>query len=115
MKATFVELPSFQRLRAEYFDDASFRALQEELMKDPEAGDVIKGTGGLRKVRYADDRRGKGKRSGLRVIYFWKNTDDQFWLFTVYDKDEASDLTPAQCRLLKQRLEAEIKARSAEK
>lgn len=115
MKATFVELPSFQRLRAEYFDDASFRALQGELMKDPEAGDVIKGTGGLRKVRYADDRRGKGKRSGLRVIYFWKNADDQFWLFTVYDKDEASDLTPAQCRLLKQRLEAEIKARSAEK
>lgn len=115
MKATFIELPAFQRLRAEYFDDASFRELQEELMKDPEAGDVIKGTGGLRKVRYADERRGKGKRGGLRVIYFWKDADDQFWLFTVYDKDEANDLTPAQCKLLKQRLEAEIKARSAEK
>ncbi|WP_307722094.1 helix-turn-helix domain-containing protein [Pseudoduganella albidiflava] len=68
MKATFIELPSFQRLRAEYFDDDAFRALQSELMKNPEAGDVIKGTGGLRKIRYADERRGKGKRGGLRVI-----------------------------------------------
>lgn len=113
MKATFIELPAFQRLRAEYFDDAAFRELQEELMKNPEAGDVIKSTGGLRKIRFADERRGKGKRGGLRVIYFWKDEDEQFWLFTVYDKDEADDLTPAQCKLLKQRLEAEIKARSA--
>ncbi len=115
MKATFIELPAFQRLRAEYLDDAAYRQLQEELMKNPEAGDVIKGTGGLRKVRYADERRGKGKRGGLRVIYFWKDADDQFWLFTLYDKDEADDLTPAQSKLLKQRLDAEIKARSAEK
>jgi len=115
MKATFIELPAFQRVRAEYFDDASFKALQIELMKNPEAGDVIKGTGGLRKVRYADEKRGKGKRGGLRVIYFWKDSDDQFWLFTVYDKDEADDLTAEQRKMLKQRLEAEIKARSAKK
>lgn len=113
MKATFIELPSFQRLRAEYFDDDAFRALQSELMKNPEAGDVIKGTGGLRKIRYADERRGKGKRGGLRVIYFWKDAEGQFWLFTVYDKDEAHDLTPDQCKMLKQRLESEIKARRA--
>lgn len=115
MKATFIELPPFQRLRAEYLDDAAYRELQEELMKNPEAGDVIKGTGGLRKVRYADEKRGKGKRGGLRVIYFWKDADDQFWLFTVYDKDEADDLTADQRKMLKQRLDAEIKARSAEK
>lgn len=115
MKATFIELPAFQRMRDEYFDDASFKELQSELMKDPEAGDVIKGTGGLRKVRYADERRGKGKRGGLRVIYFWKDAEDQFWLFTVYGKDEADDLTPDQRKMLKQRLESEIKARSATK
>ena len=115
MKATFIELPAFQRVRAEYFDDASFKALQIELMKNPDAGDVIKGTGGLRKVRYADEKRGKGKRGGLRVIYFWKDSDDQFWLFTVYDKDEADDLTAEQRKMLKQRLEAEIKVRSAKK
>lgn len=69
MRASFIELPPFQRLRDEYFDDASFREFQLTLMKDPEARDVIKGTGGLRKIRYADERRGKGKRGGLRVIY----------------------------------------------
>lgn len=115
MKATFIELPPFQRLRDAYFDDESFKELQNELMENPQAGDVIQGTGGLRKVRYADERRGKGRRGGLRVIYFWKDADDQFWLFTVYDKDEADDLTADQRRMLKQRLQSEIKARSAEK
>lgn len=115
MRASFIELPPFQRLRDEYFDDASFREFQLTLMKDPEAGDLIKGTGGLRKIRYADERRGKGKRGGLRVIYFDKDANDQFWLFTVYDKDEADDLTPDQRKMLKQRLEAELKARGTKK
>jgi hypothetical protein len=113
MRATFVELPPFERLRERYLGDALFKALQEQMMKDPDAGDVISGTGGLRKLRFADERWGKGKRGGLRVIYFWKVADDQFWLFTVYDKDEASDLSPEQRKALKHRLEAEIKARSA--
>lgn len=113
MNATFVELPPFQRVRDAYLDDTAFKALQSELMKNPEAGDVIQGTGGLRKLRYADERRGKGKRGGLRVIYFWKDAADQFWLFTVYDKDEADDLSPKQRDMLRQRLQLEIKARSS--
>jgi len=113
MRATFIELPPFQRVRETYFDDESFKALQNKLMKNPDAGDVIQGTGGLRKIRYADWRRGKGKRGGLRVIYFWKDADDQFWLFTVYDKDEAEDLTADQRKALKQRLVWEIDMRSA--
>lgn len=112
MQATFVELPPFQRVRNDYFDDASFRDFQNVLMKDPDAGDVIKGTGGLRKIRYADERRGKGKWGGLRVIYYWKNADDQFWLFTVYDKDQADDLTAEQRKTLKKVLELELQARS---
>lgn len=111
MKALFVELPAFERLRETYFNEASLNALQYQLMNNPEAGDVIRGTGGLRKIRCADRRRGKGKRSGLRVIYFGSPLDEQFWLFTVYDKDEATDLTPDQCRALKLRLESEILAR----
>lgn len=111
MRATFIELPPFQRMRATYFDDASFRELQIELMHNPLAGDVIRDTGGLRKLRFGDPRRGKGKRSGLRVIYFWKDAHDQFWLFTVYDKDEAADLSPDQRKILKALLDAEIKAR----
>ena len=74
MKAVFIELPSFERHRANYLDDDDFRGLQNLLMLQPEAGDSIPGTGGLRKLRFADARRGKGKRGGLRVIYYWWDT-----------------------------------------
>lgn len=111
MKAVFVELPAFERYRADYLDDEAFRALQDELMKNPSAGDVIEGTGGLRKVRFADGRRGKGKRGGLRIIYFWWDGKNQFWLFTLYGKDEAADLTPAQRAQLKVMLKAELEVR----
>ena len=50
------------------------------MLKDPEAGDVITGTGGLRKLRHGDATRGKGKRGGLRIIYFWWELKKQFWL-----------------------------------
>ncbi|MGC2029051.1 MAG: hypothetical protein WA642_03460 [Steroidobacteraceae bacterium] len=70
MRALFIELPAFARLRNEYLDDKSSRAMQNAMMDDPSAGDVIQETGGLRKLRWTDKRRGKGKRGGLRVIYF---------------------------------------------
>jgi len=111
MQAVFVELPAFSRHRAEYLNDEGFRELQDALMKAPEAGDLIEGTGGLRKLRHADPRRGKGKRGGLRVIYYWWDGGPQFWLFTVYDKDEMADLTPKDKKALKQMLNTEIKAR----
>ena len=72
MKAIFVELPAFERHRAKYPDDDQFRALQAALMKQPTAGDVIKDTGGLRKLRFAGKRRGKGKSGTLRIIYYWR-------------------------------------------
>ena len=112
MKATFVELPAFARHRARYLDDEAFRALQSLLMTHPERGDVIQNTGGLRKIRFGDPRRGKGKRGGLRVIYYWWPSGMQFWLFTLYDKDEMDDLTPDQRRALKAALEAELAARN---
>ncbi|MDN5924503.1 MAG: hypothetical protein L0H70_05835 [Xanthomonadales bacterium] len=111
MQAVFVELPSFARHRAEYLDDTGFQVLQAELMADPQAGDVIKDRGGLRKLRQVDPRRGKGKRGGLRVIYYWWLAGAQFWLFTLYDKDEAIDLTPTHRSTLAQLLKAELKAR----
>ena len=111
MKALFVELPPFARFRADYLDDEGFRSLQTLLMKNPDAGDVIEGTGGLRKLRYGDARRGKGKRGGLRVIYYWWTAGRQFWLFTLYDKDEADDLSAKEKKLLKDLLKAELEAR----
>ena len=111
MKAVFVELPAFARHRAEYLDDEAFRALENLLMKHPEAGDPIPGTGGLRKMRFADKRRGKGKRGGLRIIYYWWDAGFQFWLFTLYDKDEMSDLTPQQRKALRELIKTELDAR----
>lgn len=111
MKAVFVELPAFERHRQAYLDDEGFLYLQNLLIREPEAGEVIPGTGGLRKLRFPDTRRNKGKRSGLRVIYYWWNSGSQFWLFTVYDKDEMTDLTPQQRNVLKEMLKAELSAR----
>jgi hypothetical protein len=111
MKALFVELPAFSRYRADYLADDAFRAFQSALLKNPEAGDVVEGTGGLRKVRHADPRRGKGKSGGLRVIYFWWEPGRQFWLFTLYDKDEMDDLSPKERKALRDMLKRELEAR----
>ncbi|MEO7742011.1 MAG: hypothetical protein ABIR98_03650 [Usitatibacter sp.] len=111
MQALFVELPAFDRNRSNYLDDEAFRRLQHELLENPDSGDVIPGTGGLRKVRFADARRGKGKRGGLRIIYFWWKQGCQCWFFALYDKDEFDDLSQKQKRILKGMLEAELEAR----
>lgn len=112
MDALFIELPVFQKHRNDYLDDELFRSFQLELLKNPETGDLVEGMGGLRKVRFSDQRRGKGKRSGLRVIYYWWSGFDQFWLFTVYSKNEQDDLSPSQKKLFRQTLDSEINTRS---
>ncbi|MGC5703725.1 toxin [Pseudomonas sp. NFXW11] len=113
MNALFIELPAFQRHRKDFLDDELFCELQIELLRHPHAGDLIQGTGGLRKMRFVDDRRHKGKRGGLRVIYYWWSGAAQFWLFTLFDKDQMDDLQPQQRQRLKQLLEYEIEARKA--
>ena len=107
MFASFIELPPFERHREKYLDDGAFRLLQLHLMENPVAGDTIAGTGGLRKLRWSDENRGKGKRGGIRIIYYWLDGRYQFWLFTIYDKDEMSDLSPAQKKALRALLENE--------
>jgi hypothetical protein len=111
MKALFVELPAFERYRQEYLSDEAYRGLHNELLKAPEAGDVIMGTGGLRKIRHGDPQRGKGKRGGLRVIYFWWESQRQFWLFTLYDKSDMDDLSPQDRAALKVMLKQELESR----
>lgn len=85
------------------------------LCLNPEAGDVIPGTGGFRKMRWSDRRRGKGKRGGLRIIYFYFPSDEQIWLLTIYGKDEAEDLTSKQKRILKNAIDQEKRARALRK
>ena len=111
MKAVFIEMPPFEHHRANYLDDDDLRGLQNLLILHPEAGDLIPATGGLRKLRFADARRGKGKRGGLRVIYYWWDTGSQSWLFTVFDKDEMADLTPLQRKALKEMIKKELDSR----
>lgn len=111
MDAVFVELPAFERHRSACLDDDDFVQLQDLLMSTPEAGDLIEGTGGLRKLRFADARRGKGKRGGLRVIYYYWTGGPEFWLFTLYSKDELSDLSPKQRAALKELVKSELNMR----
>ena len=108
----FVEAPFFTQLLGGYLEDDEYQRLQLFLALEPEAGDIIPGTGGCRKLRWADRRRGKGKRGGLRVIYYYLVRDVQIWLLTLYDKDEAVDLTIKEKRLLKAAIKEETRQRS---
>ena len=86
------------------FDD-EFIIFQELMLENPKAGDVIKGTGGLRKIRFSQPSRGKGKRGGVRIIYYWFTELEQFYLATIYNKGEMADLSNDEKRLLKNKIE----------
>ncbi|MGH9376357.1 MAG: toxin [Terriglobia bacterium] len=109
----FVEAPAFARFRDDYLDDDGFAELQQYLTKNPEAGDMVPSAGGIRKLRWKDPRRGKGRRGGLRVIYYSFLSDQEIWLLTLYDKDEAADLTKDERQQLRLALETERAARKA--
>jgi hypothetical protein len=113
MKLVFVETPVFSRLLPSYLDDEGYRALQQALLATPELGDLMPGTGGFRKLRWEDTRRGKGRRGGLRIIYYLLAADRQIWFFTIYDKDEAVDLTQDEKMALKKAMHAELAQRRA--
>ncbi len=87
----FIETTGFSKLREIYLNDIQFNLLQLYLMNFPGAGDLIKGSGGVRKVRWGLP--GHGKRGGLRVIYYWMTRADQILFLTVYRKTEAADLS----------------------
>jgi len=86
----FIEAPTFTRLVHDYLDDDEYAALQWALALRPEAGPVIPGSGGIRKLRWA--AKGRGKRGGLRVIYYWRNREGEIVLLTLYAKNEAENI-----------------------
>ncbi len=108
----FVEAPLFTQLLPEYLTDDSYREVQLHLVRAPEAGDLIPGTGGFRKLRWRDRRRDKGKRGGLRIVYYYFIADSQIWFMTLYDKDEVEDLSPSEKRLLKAAIAQESRQRA---
>ena len=103
MKAVLVESTIFENLVGNYLSGAEYQALQNDLLENPKAGDVIQGTGGLRKIRVA--AKGKGKRGGARVIYYYLESVKRFYLLTIYAKNEVSDLTSAEKKALKRFVE----------
>ncbi len=82
--------------------DGELRELQEEILLDPAKGDVIKGTGGLRKIRFK--YKGKGKRSGVRVLYVDFKIVDKIYLITAYDKGSIDDITSDEKKAIKNRI-----------
>jgi hypothetical protein len=109
----FIESPPFSRRYREYLDEDGYRRLQNALAMNPAGGDVMPGTGGFRKIRWADPRRGKGRRGGLRVIYFHFPAESQIWLMTIYDKNEMADLSVAEKRVLRDAVDSETRRRKA--
>jgi len=97
---TFVESSVFQRACHAYLDDDEYSELQRFMLGNPEAGQVVPGSGGVRKLRWA--RPGMGKRGGLRIIYFVRYLPNEFWMLAIYAKARTDDV-PAH--ILKQLLE----------
>jgi len=101
-----VETPVFTRGVLKLLSDEKYRLLQQVLVADPEAGDLIRQTGGLRKIRWSVP--GRGKRGGVRVVYFWAPARETILMLLMYGKNEQDDLTPEQLRILKRVIEEEF-------
>ncbi|MGH6609955.1 MAG: type II toxin-antitoxin system RelE/ParE family toxin [Burkholderiaceae bacterium] len=94
----FIELTPFVAFRTEYWNDDDLRALQGYLLASPDAGNLIRGASGLRKLRWSVP--GRGKRGGARVIYYWHVPGERIYLIYGYAKNVQSDLTVQQIKTL---------------
>jgi len=86
----FIETSTFTKLLSNYLSDDDYRGLQSYLLQKPDAGELVRGTGGVRKVRWAQS--GKGKSGGIRAIYYWKKSDHEIWMLTLYSKSERATI-----------------------
>ena len=90
----FVETSEFTKRLHSHLDDDGYAALQAFLSVHPSAGPLIRGSGGIRKIRWGAG--GRGKRGGNRVVYYWLVAEDRIYLLTLYGKGVKDDLTPAE-------------------
>ena len=102
----FFETSIFTKLIEKLISDKEYHLLQLQLSVRPESGDVIKGNGGTRKLRWAGS--GRGKRGGIRVIYYYFTEDDQIYMLYAYTKSKKDDLTADQVKQLKQLVEDQL-------
>lgn len=94
----FIETSIFTREIVSLLEDQDYHRLQLALFADPDLGRVIRGSGGLRKLRWSLP--GHGKRGGLRVIYYWDEASETFFMLYAYPKNAQEDLTAQQLRVL---------------
>lgn len=106
MRLSFRETTTFTRQITDLISDDDLSALEWALMARPDRGDLIRGSGGLRKIRWAGS--GRGKRGGLRVIYYWHVPGETILFLLAYPKNEQDDLTPSQLKILKTIVENEF-------
>ena len=102
----FIETTVFTRAVVELLDDNQYRALQLALLLRPELGRLIRGSGGIRKLRWSIS--GRGKRGGVRVLYFWDEPSETFYMLYVFRKSAQEDLTARQLRELKRLVREEF-------
>ena len=101
-----IETHTFTKRINSLMDDDVYRELQNELIESPDTGKIIKGSGGIRKIRWSGS--GRGKRGGSRLIYYRATNKDQIYMLFIYEKKEISDLTKDQLSALKKAVELEF-------
>ena len=99
----FIEATAFKKYVYDYLSEEEYLGLQSFLLQYPEAGKVVRGSGGVRKVRWAMS--GKGKSGGVRVIYYFKKADDEIWLLTIYSKNEVGNIPAHVLRQIAKEIE----------
>jgi mRNA-degrading endonuclease RelE of RelBE toxin-antitoxin system len=99
----FIETSIFTKKYTQYLSDDEYRKMQIFLLNKPDVGVLIPGTGGLRKVRWSLDN--KGKSGGIRIIYYWEKKKHQIYLMTIYAKNEKVDLSSSEKKIIKQMVE----------
>ena len=100
---TFVESPLFTKQVHDYLTDSEYGCFQEYLASNPEMGDVVRGSGGVRKIRWS--RRGTGKSGGVRVLYFARTEAGEIWLLLIYAKSAVDSIPGYILKILKEEME----------
>ncbi len=101
-----IETHVFTRQVKDILSDEEYRLLQNTLVLRPDMGKIIRGSGGLRKIRWTGS--GRGKRGGTRIIYYWMKTDDTILMLLIYKKQASDDLSKEQLKILRKLVEEEI-------
>lgn len=101
---TFVETKLFTSLVQSYLSDDEYGSLQMAIAANPEAGDIVRGSGGVRKLRWSGS--GRGKRGGIRVIYYLRSARGEVWMLTLYAKNEADSIPSHVLKRIKEEIDA---------